>query len=201
MVVPVCAPVFASMMSAQQVSTVFNQMRLALSPNQTGGDLIIDNQATDAEIAEWTACVDANETGCKANATLVETLCQEISLNAPNPKLEGSVRGLKFAKEAADLLKDGKINTTSSAPNATRRRVLAATADAEVVTDRVAVSDGGANLTVGGAFDSGDAADADLSNAVDNSTTSNNTNSSSARITSVYLFALISSFLALSFTQ
>lgn len=147
--VPVCAPFFHFVIKSQRI--LFHLMNIkratdapaptrilqTTSPTTTtsdtsgnitpDADAIVDLRVDTAVEAKWKACADEGAEVCGANEAVVLELCGDITVDDINPKFEGDVNGLNYARVTLEGIESGAI--TIPAVTRRRRRVLASGSD------------------------------------------------------------------------
>lgn len=105
------------MIKAQKVLYHLIQLRRSEDSNSTqSGERLIDLGITDEMVELWKACAEEGSAACAAETQRLTTLCGQITINGPNPQLEGSFSLLSYAKTALEKIENG----TLAAPQATR---------------------------------------------------------------------------------
>ena len=90
---------------------------------QTTADTLPDLRVDTAVEAKWKACAEEGATACGANEARVLELCGDLTLDDIDPRFEGDVTGLNYAKTILQEIDDGTITV----PTTARRRILAGT--------------------------------------------------------------------------
>lgn len=147
-------------------STTTRLLQDTTTPTTTTSSTVTDTRVDTAIEAKWKACADEGPDVCGANEARVLELCGDITLDDLNPRFEGDVTGLNYAKVTLEGIENGTITPPTTTTTTPTRRVLAS--GSEDQTQRgVIVSDSGANVGRSSTdFDSADATDAKESNAV-----------------------------------